>query len=256
MLHGLPSSSHMYRKLIEELGDTHHIIAPDYPGFGFSDAPSIDEFEYSFDNITKVVQGFIDELGIESFYLMMHDYGGPIGMRIATNNPDRIKGLIIQNANIYMDGLGEWPQKMAGYMQKEQFEELGKFKNYLLSAEGIKEQYFAGSNNPQKIDPISYLTDIAFFDRENIRNKQIVLFDDYGTNPPKYPEWQNFLRTNQPKTLVLWGEHDKFFSKPGGEAYRKDLKEVDIHFFDGGHFILEEFPQESIALIKKFLSKK
>jgi len=231
MLHGFPSSSHMYRNIINGLSGQYHIIAPDYPGFGFSDTPSTEEFEYTFDNISQVMEHFLNELEIDQFYLMMQDYGGPIGMRIATQNPERIKGLIIQNANAYMEGLGEWSNKIGGYVQNEQFEELTKFKNYLMSEKGIKMQYTAGAKNPEKIDAVTYLTDNAFFDRENVRQIQTVLFNNYGTNFPKYPEWQTYLRTHQPQTLVLWGENDKYFSKAGGEAYRKDLKDVEIHFF-------------------------
>lgn len=253
MLHGFPSSSHMFRGIISGLSSQYHIIAPDYPGFGFSDTPSTEEFEYTFDNIAQVMERFINELKIGQFYLMMQDYGGPVGMRIATQNPNRIKGLIIQNANTYLEGLGEWSQKIGGYVENEQFEELTKFKNYLMSTEGIKIHYTTGSKNVDKIDPIAYLTDNAFFDRENVRNIQNTLFDNYGTNFPKYPEWQSYLRLYQPQTLVIWGENDKYFSKAGGEAYRKDLKDVEIHFFVAGHFMLEEFPAESIDLIHKFI---
>lgn len=255
MLHGFPTSSHMYREVIDGLSGAFHIIAPDYPGFGFSEIPSAEDFEYTFDNIAKVTNDFINKLEIENFYLMMQDYGGPIGMRIASQNPDRIKGLIIQNANTYMEGLGEWSQRIGNYVQNEQFAELEQFKTYLMSPEGVKMQYTAGSKNPSSIDAISYLTDNAFLDRKNVREIQSSLFNNYGTNFPKYAEWQEYLKKYQPKTLVLWGEHDKYFSKAGGLAYQKDLKEVDIHFFDAGHFVLEEFPIESIALITTFLNK-
>lgn len=256
MLHGFPSSSHMFRKIIDGLSAQYHVIAPDYPGFGLSEVPSADTFKYTFDNIAKVTEDFINKLGIEKFYLMMQDYGGPIGMRIASQNPNRIQGLIIQNANTYMEGLGEWSQRIGGYVENEQFEELEDFKTYLMSEEGVKMQYTAGSKHPTRIDPISYLTDNAFLDRKNVRRIQSSLFNNYGTNFPKYEEWQDYLQTYQPKTLVLWGEHDKYFSKAGGAAYQKDLKEVEIHFFDAGHFMLEEFPYESIELIRTFLNKK
>lgn len=255
MMHGFPSSSHMFRNVIDGLSDQYHIIAPDYPGFGFSEVPNADEFEYTFDNITKVTQDFINKLGIDKFYLMMQDYGGPIGMRIASENPNRIQGLIIQNANAYMEGLGEWSQRIGGYVQNEQFTELEEFKTFLMSAEGVKTQYTAGSKNPVAIDALSYLTDIAFLDRTNVREVQSALFNNYGTNFPKYGEWQSYLKRYQPKTLVLWGENDKYFSKAGGEAYKKDLKDVEVHFFDAGHFMLEEFPDESIELISTFLNK-
>lgn len=255
MLHGFPSSSHMYRNLITNLSNEYHVIAPDYPGFGFSDVPSVEDFEYSFDNIANVIEKFTTKVVGNNFYLLMHDYGGPIGMRIATKNPNNIKGLVILNANSYMEGLGEWSIKIGGYVQNKQFEELEKFKNYLISSEGIKEQYITGANNPVNIDPISYLTDNAFFDRKNVRDVQSVLFNNYGSNFPKYPEWQNYLKTQQPKTLVLWGENDKFFSKAGGDAYRNDLKDVEIHFYDTGHFLLEEFLSDATNRIRIFLEQ-
>lgn len=253
MLHGFPSSSHMYRNVIEGLSNDYHIIAPDYPGFGFSDTPSPEEFEYTFDSVTKVVEQFIIAVQLDEFYLMMQDYGGPIGLRIATAKPERIKGLIIQNANAYMQGLGEWPQKMKALQDAEDFEGLTTFKDWLMSGEGLKAMYLDGASDATKVDPISYLTDEAFLQREGNNEIQTALFQNYGSNFPKYPEWQAYLKKEQPKTLVLWGVNDKFFSKPGGEAYRNDLKDVEIHFFDGSHFLLEEYGTESIELIKNFI---
>ncbi len=255
MLHGFPSSSHMFRDIIDGLSDQYHVIAPDYPGFGFSSVPNTDDFDYTFENISIVIEKFADELGIEKFYLMMHDYGGPVGMRIAVRNPNRIQGLIIQNANTYMQGLGEWSQKIGAYVQNQQFKELEEFKAYLMSAEGVKMQYTAGSRDASTIDAVSYLTDIAFLDRTNVRKIQSILFDNYGTNFHQYLEWQSYLRSHQPRTLILWGENDKYFAKAGGEAYRNDLEEVEIHFFDAGHFMLEEFPREAVKIIRSFLNK-
>ncbi len=253
MLHGFPSSSHMYRDIIEPLAEDYHIIAPDYPGFGFSAAPSLDEFEYSFDNISGVMDGFITQLELSSFYLMMQDYGGPIGFRIAAKNPKGIKGLIIQNANLYFEGLGEWAQKIGTFQKANDMEGLKRFKDHLISAAGIKEQYLTGAHNADKIDPISYLTDTAFMDREGIREVQSALFSNYGTNFPKYPEWQNYLEEHQPSTLIVWGENDKFFGKAGAEAYRNDLKNPNIYLFNSGHFMLEEYALEVVDLIKDFI---
>jgi len=253
MLHGFPSSSHMYRNIIEGLSKDYHIIAPDYPGFGFSATQSPEKFEYTFNNVTKIIEQFVTALQLDEFYLMMQDYGGPIGLRIATAKPERIKGLIIQNANTYLEGLGEWPQKMKKLREAEDYEGLTVFKDWLMSIEGLKAMYLNGASDASKVDPISYLTDEAFVQRKGNNEIQTALFQDYGSNFPKYPEWQTYLKDKQPKTLVLWGVNDKFFSKPGGEAYGKDLKDVEIHFFDGGHFMLEEYPEESIALIKDFI---
>lgn len=253
LLHGFPSSSHMYRDIIKLLSDRYHLIAPDYPGFGLSETPPKDEFEYTFDNISTIIEDFVDTLKIPPFYLMMQDYGGPIGFRIATKRPQCIKGLIIQNANTYMEGIGEWPLKIGAYQKANDLEGLNNFKNYLMSYDGIKEQYLSGSKHPEKIDPISYTSDAKFMEREGINEIQTALFYNYGTNFPKYPEWQNYLKKHQPKTLIVWGENDKFFSKPGGEAYSNDLKNAFIHFFDGGHFMLEEYSNEVTDLIKKFI---
>ena len=190
---------------------------------------------------------------LEKFYLMMQDYGGPIGMRIAKKNPDFIKGLIIQNANTYMKGVGEWPQKLKKLEEEENFEELTKFTEWLMSKDGLKEMYLGGAKDASKVDPISYLTDNAFLQRAGILDIQKTLFQDYGSNFPKYPEWQEYLKIHQPKTLVLWGDNDKFFGPDGADAYREDLENVEIHHFDSGHFMLEEHPQKAIELIKKFI---
>lgn len=255
MLHGFPSSSHMFRTIIDSLSDRYHIIAPDYPGFGLSSIPNKEEFEYSFDNLTNIIEEFINQLALGEYYLMMQDYGGPVGFRIAAKHPEQIKGLIIQNANAYIEGFGEISQSIGDYVAKKQFEELSVLKEYLMSKEGIKSQYTNGAKEPDKIDPISYLTDNAFFDRTSVRDVQSILFDNYASNIPKYSEWQSYFKVHQPPTLILWGEHDKFFSKSGGEAYSNDLRDVEIHFFDGGHFMLEEYPSEASSLIEEFLNQ-
>ncbi|WP_075343182.1 alpha/beta fold hydrolase [Tenacibaculum agarivorans] len=253
LLHGFPSSSHMYREIINELSSEYHLIAPDYPGFGLSESPSTNEFEYTFDNISGLIENFIDALELESFYLMMQDYGGPIGFRIAAKRPELIKGIIIQNANIYLEGLGEWSQKIGAFQKANDLAGLNDFKNYLMSHDGITEQYLSGSEHPEKIDPISYLTDIAFNNRIGINEVQTALFNNYDSNFPKYEEWQNYLRENQPKILIVWGINDRFFNKKGGKAYTKDIKNSTTHFFKGGHFMLEEYGKEVTDLIREFI---
>jgi pimeloyl-ACP methyl ester carboxylesterase len=255
-LHGNPTSSHMYKALMAGLDSKYHVIAPDYPGYGFSDSPSTDVFEYSFENISTIIDQFIDKLQLNNFYLFVQDYGGPIGFRIATRRPELIKGFIIQNANIYMEGLGEWALEIGGYMQNNDIQGLDNYKKHLTSLEGLKEQYVTGSKDVSLIDPASYFLDYAFLNRPGIKDIFLTLFDNYGTNFPKYEEWQKYLRAHQPPTLVVWGENDKFFSKPGGEAYAKDLDDVELHFFDGGHFMLEEYHKEVAILIDAFIEKK
>lgn len=254
-LHGNPTSSHMYKELMGLLEDQYHVIAPDYPGYGFSDRPSITEYEYTFDNITDTINQFIDKLGLNQFHLFVQDYGGPVGFRIATQRPELIKGLIIQNANIYAEGFGEWAMEIGGYIQNNDLEKLNAYKKHLVTLEGLKEQYVTGAKDVSLIDPSSYFLDYAFLQRPGVQELFLTLFDNYGTNFEKYEEWQDYLKTHQPPTLVVWGANDKFFSKPGGEAFAKDLKDVDIHFFDGGHFMLEEYANEVSVLIKKFISK-
>ncbi|WP_299255443.1 alpha/beta hydrolase [uncultured Aquimarina sp.] len=253
LLHGFPSSSYMYKDLIAELSDEYHLIAPDYPGFGLSSAPSPSEFEYTFDNVTQVMNKFIDALKLDSFYVLVQDYGGPIGFRIATERPELIKGLIIQNANAYMEGLGEWARKIGGYHKVNDMEGLNKFKDYLLSYDGLKDQHLDGALNPLKIDPTSYLLDNAFLERTGAKEIQSAMFFNYGSNFPKYPEWQNYFKTHQPPTLVVWGKNDKFFNKAGGQAYSKDLKNIESHFFNGGHFLLDEYSNEVAQKIKEFI---
>ena len=253
LLHGFPSSSHMYREVIDLLTEDYHLIAPDYPGFGLSEAPSTQDYQYTFDNITCTIERFIEALELSSFYIMMQDYGGPIGLRIASKRPDRIKGLIIQNANAYLEGLGEWAQKIGKFQQENDLVGLTNFKDYLMSPDGIREQYLHEHIEEDKIDPTSYLTDIAFMQRSGIHEKQTALFTNYGTNFPKYVDWQLYFKTHQPKTLIVWGIHDKFFSKEGAEAYTKDLENPQIHLFEGGHFMLEEYPQEVAKLITNFI---
>ncbi len=255
LLHGNPTSSHMYKDLMNLLKDKYHVIAPDYPGYGFSSRPSTTEYEYSFENISNTINQFIDKLKLKHFYLFVQDYGGPIGFRIATKRPNLIKGLIIQNANAYVEGFGEWAMQIGSYVKNNDIEKMNAYKKHLVSLEGLKEQYVTGAKDSSLIDPSSYYLDYAFLQRPGVEELFLTLFDNYGSNFEKYEEWQNYLKHHQPPTLVVWGTNDKFFSKPGGEAYAKDLKEVELHFFNGGHFILEEYSLEVAQLIKQFISK-
>lgn len=253
LLHGFPTSSNMYRDLIPLLSDKYHLIAPDYPGFGLSSAPKMENFDYTFENMSLLMEKFIDKLQLSSLYLFIQDYGGPIGMRIATKRPELIKGLIIQNANAYEEGLGPWAKKIGNFVQSKDFKGLNEYKNYLFSLEGIKSQYITGAKQPDVINPISYLTDAALMQRKGINEIQTALFNDYKSNFPKYKGWQNYLKQTQPPTLVIWGQNDPFFSKAGAEAYKKDLENPTIHLFDGGHFMLEEYAYEASILIKEFI---
>ncbi len=254
LLHGFPSSSHMYRDIINELSDNYHLIAPDYLGFGLSDMPEVSEYDYTFENTTQFISDFIKTLKLDSFYLLVQDYGGPVGFRIATAKPSAIKGLIIQNANAYMEGMGEWGMKIGTFKKNNDMQGLLAFKDYLLSIEGLKDQYLNEASDVDKIEASSYLTDYAFLNRPHAREIQTALFSDYGSNFPKYPEWQEYFRIRQPKTLVLWGKNDRYFSPEGAKAYSKDLENIETHFFEGGHFMLEEYAKEAAKLITNFIN--
>lgn len=255
LLHGFPSSSHMYRNLIENLSSKYHVIAPDFPGFGLSSSPSVSEFSYTFDHLAEIMESFIDTLKLSHFSLYMQDYGGPVGFRIISKRPELAKALIIQNANTYTDGLGPDVQKIGALQTAGDARGLDKAIDYMISLEGIKEQYVFGADQPEKISPDSYLMDHFLIQSTEKQEIQGALFKNYGTNFPKYPEWQQYLQKHQPPTLITWGKNDKIFTGAGALAYKRDLKNVEVHLFEGGHFLLEEYHQEIATLIDLFLKK-
>jgi pimeloyl-ACP methyl ester carboxylesterase len=251
LLHGFPSSSHMFRDLIPLLADDFHVIAPDYIGFGHSDAPDARHFEYSFDNLATHVHGLLQQIGITDATCYMQDYGGPIGMRMATAHPERVKGLVIQNANASMEGLT--PAVAAVFMPLwEQGDETGA--RGMLLAETTQMQYTAGARNPQGLNPDAWTHDQALLDRTGSADRQMALFKDYKHNVPLYDIWHAYFRRHQPKTLVAWGQGDPFFGLPGALAYQEDLKNITVELLDAGHFALEEHAAEVAALIKKTFS--
>lgn len=255
LLHGFPSSSHMYRDLIRDLADSYHLIAPDYPGFGQSDAPSPDEFDYSFNNLAIIINGFIDALNLKKCSIYVQDYGGPIGFRIATIRPELIEALIIQNANAYEEGLGEALAPLIAYIRDPNETTVQAVKE-LLTINGTKWQYTEGAEDLTRISPDSYITDQYYLDRPGNQEIQLTLFRDYGTNLPLYENWQRYFRTCQPPTLVISGKNDKLFIAAGAEAYKRDIKDAQISLLNGGHFVLEEKHTEAASLIRSFLSKK
>ncbi|MET0463374.1 MAG: alpha/beta hydrolase [Chitinophagaceae bacterium] len=252
LLHGFPSSSHMFRDLIRELSDSFHLIAPDYPGFGQSHAPDVKEFTYTFDNLSIVIERFIDELQLNNIILYMQDYGGPVGMRIAVRRPGLFRALIIQNANAYAEGLGSLLQPLTQYAQQPD-EENEKAVRFFLSLDATKWQYLHGAGDPATVNPDSYITDQYYLDRPGNDTIQLALFRDYQHNYLKYPEWQEYLRTSLPETLVLWGKNDAMFIAAGAEAYKKDLPAAEIVQIDGGHCLLEEHHQYVAELIHRFI---
>jgi pimeloyl-ACP methyl ester carboxylesterase len=253
LLHGFPSSSHMYRDLITDLSDSYYLIAPDYPGFGQSSAPSPSVYNYSFDNLAMTINHFIDALELKKFSLYVQDYGGPIGFRIAVQRPDLIQALIIQNANAYNEGLGEALKPLVDYIENQN-PETEKAVRFFLSFEANKWLHTDGAENALKISPDSYTLDQYYLDRPGNDEIQLALFRNYGSNLPLYNEWQSYFRTYQPPALVISGKNDKLFVPAGAEAYKKDLKKAQIRLLNGGHFVLEEKHAEAASLIRSFLT--
>jgi pimeloyl-ACP methyl ester carboxylesterase len=255
LLHGFPSSSHMFRDLINDLSADFHLIAPDYPGFGQSSSPSPTDYEYSFDNLSLTINRFIDALSLKKFSLYVHDYGGPIGFRIASQRPELIQALIVQNANAYTEGFGEALNPLVAYIQ-DQNAETEKGARGFLTFEAVKWLYTEGAIDVDKISPDSYTSDQFYLSRPGNDEIQLALFRDYGSNISFYNYWQSYFRKYQPPTLIISGKNDKLFISAGAEAFKKDIKDVQINLLNGGHFVLEEKHTEAAAIIKSFLSKK
>ena len=254
LLHGFPSSSHQYRKVLNQLSDEFHLIAPDYPGFGNSDFPSANDYEYTFDNIAETINSFLELKQINRYALMIQDYGAPIGFRIATTHPERITTIINQNGNAYEEGLGEaWKGIRAFWADRNE-----KTENALLPAfslEGLEWQYTHGTRNPEKVNPDTWHLDYLRLSRPNAHNVNIDLFYDYQNNVKLYPKWQQYLRDNQPPLLIVWGKNDEFFPESGAEAFKSDVKEIDYNIYDTGHFALEEDGDEIITKMREFMNK-
>ncbi len=248
LLHGFPSSSHMFRGLIPLLADRFRVIAPDYIGFGHSAAPAVHEFSYTFDKLTEHVQALLDRLEVTDAIYYMQDYGGPIGLRLATAHPERVRGLVVQNANAYMEGL---TPAVAGVFMPlwEKGDESGARR--MLLAETTQMQYIAGARDPEHLNPDAWVLDQALLDRPGSAERQLALFKDYQHNVPLFGVWQAYFRQHQPKALVAWGKGDPFFGVPGAEAFRRDLKDVRVELLDSGHFALEEDAARVAELIKQ-----
>jgi pimeloyl-ACP methyl ester carboxylesterase len=253
LLHGFPSSSHMYRDLIHDLAGRYHVIAPDYPGFGQSSIPALTAFDYTFDNLALVTEQFIDTLGLTKFTWYLQDYGGPVGFRIITKRPELVTALVIQNANVYEEGLGPAVQ-IIGTLQHDEKALLAAIADKLTLA-AIKEEHLLGAADPEQVSPDSYELAHYYMNRPGVKEVQIALFLNYATNFPKYPEWQAYLRAEQPPVLVVWGKNDQIFTWPGGEAYKRDVENAEVHLLDGSHFMLEEYHEEVAVLIHDFLKK-
>ncbi|SFL55620.1 Pimeloyl-ACP methyl ester carboxylesterase [Gracilibacillus orientalis] len=255
LLHGFPSSSHMYRNLITKLMDEYHIIAPDYPGFGNSDQPRMDEFEYTFDSLALVINEFVEKLKLEKFSIYVHDYGAPVGFRLATKHPERIQAIITQNGNAYEEGLMSAWDPIRTYWENPTEENKNNLRP-LLSVDFTKYQYTDGTRNPDRISPDAWNMDQLVLDRPGNNEIQLALYYDYRNNLKLYPNWQEFFRTYQPPTLVAWGKNDMFFGPKGALAFQNDLNDCEVHLLNTGHFPLEEELETSAYLIKQFLKDR
>jgi pimeloyl-ACP methyl ester carboxylesterase len=256
LLHGFPSSSHMFRDLIPALADRFHVIAPDYIGFGYSDAPAADAFAYTFDNLTAHVTGLIDHLGLESYLLYMQDYGGPVGFRIFTQRPRQVAGLIIQNANAYMEGVGGMPQQVFLPLWAERNATTEAGARDFLAAETTKFQYMVGAKDERAISPDNWLLDQALLDRPGTNAYQLDLLENYKTNVALYDAWHAAFREHQPRTLIVWGAKDPFFTVAGAEAFKRDLPDARLVLLDAGHFILDENTPEVAREIKTVFARE
>lgn len=259
LLHGFPSSSHMFRELIPNLSGKYHVIAPDYIGFGYSDAPSNTEFKYTFENLEKVVDDLLIQKNVDKYTLYLQDYGGPVGFRLATAHPERVEGLVIQNSNAYVEGISKLATDVLAHFAEKRASNPGleQAARSFLTADGIKYQYTEGSPNKTGYNPDGYTFDSALFNTKpgNVEN-QLDLFSDYANNVALYDSWHAYFRKYQPRTLVVWGKGDPFFTVEGSKAFAKDLKHVDYNLFDAGHFALEEKAPEIAAKILSFLGGK
>jgi pimeloyl-ACP methyl ester carboxylesterase len=253
LLHGFPSSSHMFRHLLPELADRFHLIAPDYPGFGFSAFPPRDKFQYGFDSYAGLIGEFTHAIGLRKFGLYVQDYGAPIGFRLALNRPDDVRFLIVQNGNAYAEGLSPGWDPLKAYWRDPSTQNREKLKGW-LGADGTKLQYTAGLRPAQLelLAPELWALDWALLSRPGNIELQLDLFGDYGSNVELYPQFQAWMRKRQLPTLIAWGENDPFFTVVGAKAFLRDNPKAELHLFDGSHFLLETHGSEVAALIDGF----
>jgi pimeloyl-ACP methyl ester carboxylesterase len=240
LLHGFPSSSHMFRDLIPQLAGNFHVIAPDYVGFGYSDAPDASKFDYTFDNLATYVEELLfGVLGLKKFSIYVQDYGAPVGYRIASRHPDAIEGLVVQNGNAYSEGIGPGFDAMKPFWVNRN-PETEKPVRDLLKKETTIFQYTHGVKDISRVSPDSYTVDQLFLDRRGHDAIQLSLLHNYQSNLARYDGWHEFFRNKQPKTLIVWGKNDPFFTVKGAQAYLRDIPNAKLHLLDTGHFALED----------------
>jgi pimeloyl-ACP methyl ester carboxylesterase len=254
LLHGFPTSSHMFRDLIPALADRYHVVAPDLPGFGFSDAPDRRQFRYTFDHLAKVIDGFTQAISLDRYAIYVFDYGAPVGLRLALAHPERITAIITQNGNAYEEGLSQGWNPIQKYWKEPTAENRAALREF-LKPEAIKSQYLYGVQDAALVAPEAYELDAALLARPGNDEIQLDLFLDYASNVALYPKFQEYFRTKRPPTLAVWGKSDPFFLPLGAEAFKRDNPSAEVHFYDTGHFALETHAKEIGAAIRTFLAK-
>lgn len=254
LLHGFPTSSHMFRNLIPALADRFRVVAPDLPGFGFSESPDRKQFLYTFDNLAKVIDRFTQVLGLDHYAIYVFDYGAPVGFRLALNHPERVTAIISQNGNAYEEGLSEGWNPIQKYWKEPTAENRAALRQF-LTPEATKWQYTQGVQDTTLVAPESCELDSALLTRPGNDEIQLDLFLDYASNVAIYPKFQEYFRTKRPPLLAVWGKNDPFFLPPGAEAFKRDNPKAEVHFYDTGHFALETHNQEISEAIRNFLSR-
>ncbi|SHL38259.1 Pimeloyl-ACP methyl ester carboxylesterase [Chitinophaga jiangningensis] len=256
LLHGYPTSSHMYRNLLADLADEYYLIAPDFPGFGRSAQPHMADFEYSFRNYAILIQELLTQLGLEKYSLYLMDYGAPVGFRIATAHPEKIQSLIVQNGCAYEEGLEQFWDPIKAYWNNKNDKVTERVLEGFHSPEGLQWQYTHGVADTATVSPDNWELDLRHLQRPGNDRIQLQLFYDYQTNVALYPQWQQYFRTYNPEMLIVYGKNDYIFPVAGAEAYKKDVKNLQYHLFDTGHFALETHGKEIAATIREFLHQK
>jgi pimeloyl-ACP methyl ester carboxylesterase len=255
LLHGFPTSGHMFRDLIPLLADRYRVIAPDLPGYGQTKAPKRGDFDYTFDNLANVIGGFVDAIGLTKYALYIFDYGAPTGLRLALAHPERVTAIITQNGNAYLDGFSPAWESWQRYW-REPTRENREATREALAPETIRDIQYGTGTDLTRLSPDGYTLDIAYMSRPGADEIQLDLVLDYRSNVARYPDFQAYFREHQPPLLAVWGKHDPFFIPPGAEAYKRDLPEAEVHFLDTGHFALETHANEIAGHIRDFLGRK
>jgi pimeloyl-ACP methyl ester carboxylesterase len=255
LLHGFPTSSHMFRNLIPALADSYHVVAPDLPGFGFSDSPDRKKFPYTFENLARVIDTFTQVIGLQRFVIYIFDYGAPVGLRLALAHPDRITAIISQNGNAYEEGLSDGWNPIQKYWKEPSPQNRAALRDF-LKPETTKWQYVHGVRDESQVAPESYTLDSLLLARPGNDEIQLDLFLDYASNVALYPKFQEYFRSKRPPLLAVWGKNDPFFLPPGAEAFKRDNANAEVHFYDTGHFALETHHREIAGAIRDFLSRQ